>query len=64
MRPKALHEEERTAVGDMTVAKRQCDPKNFVTDPNEYGWVRVASDCKPRRVKGAGAKQLKDAPCE
>ena len=49
---------------DMTVAKRQCDPKNFVTNPNEYGWVRYAPECKPVREKGAGAKQQKDAPCE
>jgi len=50
--------------GDMTIAKRQCDPKNFVTDPNEYGWVRVPEGCKLERVKGHGAKQPKDAACE
>ena len=50
--------------GDMKYAKRACDPKNFVTDPNEYGWYRLAPECKPERIKGEGAKQLRDAPCE
>lgn len=50
--------------GDMTIAKRQCDPKNFVTDPKEYGWIRYAPGCTPTLEKGAGAKQLKDAACE
>ena len=48
---------------DMTVIKRLCDPKNFVTDPNEYGWVRYPHDCKLVRVKGEGAKQQRDALC-
>jgi hypothetical protein len=67
----AAHAEDRKCIremyelyGDMTAAKRQCDPKNFVTNPNEYGWERTAPECKPVRVKGAGAKQQKDAPCE
>ena len=46
--------------GDMTKAKRQCDPKNYVTDPNEYGWVCDVPD----PVKGAGAKQKKDVFCD
>jgi hypothetical protein len=50
--------------GDMTTARRQCDPKNFVANSNEYGWYRLAPECKPERIKGAGAKQPKDAPCE
>ena len=45
---------------DMTVAKRLCDPKNFVTNPNEYGWV-CKTDNDATRVKGYGAKQKKDA---
>jgi hypothetical protein len=44
--------------------KRQCNPANFVTDPNKYGWARYKdSECKPERVKGQGAKQLRDALC-
>jgi hypothetical protein len=69
--PALAHAEDRKCIremyelyGDMTAAKRQCDPKNFVTNPNEYGWVRYAPDCSPKREKGAGAKQQKDAPCE
>jgi hypothetical protein len=50
--------------GDMATAKRQCDPRNFVTDPNEYGWQRTAPECVAQRVKGQGAKQQKDAACE
>jgi hypothetical protein len=46
--------------GDMTKAKRLCDPKNYVTDPNEYGWVCDV----PEPVKGAGAKQKKDVFCD
>jgi hypothetical protein len=42
--------------------KRQCDPKNFVTNPNEYGWVCQSEDVK--RIKGHGAKQQKDALCD
>jgi hypothetical protein len=49
--------------GDMKYAKRLCDPKNHVTDPNEYGWMCVV-DKGYERVKGAGTKQQKDAPCE
>ena len=45
---------------DMAVAKRLCDPRNFVTNPNEYGWVCKA-DNDATRVKGYGAKQKKDA---
>jgi hypothetical protein len=44
--------------------ERQCNPANFVTDPNKYGWARYKdSECKPERVKGQGAKQLRDALC-
>jgi len=49
---------------DMKVAKRQCDPKNFVSDANEYGWERLAHECKAYRVKGRGAKKPEDAVCE
>jgi hypothetical protein len=47
---------------DMKAAKRQCDPKNFVSDPNEYGWVR-SGGCGAVRVKGSGAKKPEDAMC-
>lgn len=50
--------------GDMATAKRQCDPNNFVSNPNEYGWTRTAPECVAQRVKGQGAKQQKDAACE
>ena len=50
--------------GDMKVAKRLCDPNNFVTNPKEYGWYRLAPECKPELLKGEGAKLLKDAVCE
>ena len=63
----AAHAEDRKCIRemyevyeDMAVAKRQCDPKNFVTNPNEYGWVCKA-DNDATRVKGFGAKQKKDA---
>jgi hypothetical protein len=66
----AAHAEDRKCIremyelyGDMTTAKRQCDPRNFVTNPNEYGWVCYV-DRGPVREKGHGAKQQKDAPCE
>lgn len=49
--------------GDMAIAKRLCDPRNFVTDPNEYGWVCYV-DKGYEREKGHGAKQQKDALCE
>ena len=39
---------------DMKVAKRQCDPKNFVTNPNEYGWVCEPMNADAERVKGRG----------
>ena len=45
-----------------TTAKRLCVPKNFVTNPNEYGWV-CDYDRGLMRVKGHGAKQQRDAPC-
>ena len=51
-------------VGDMSIVKRLCDPKNFVTDPNEYGWG-CPSGNSPERVKGVGAaKQKRDVLCE
>ena len=66
----AAHAEDRKCIremfltfGDMKYAKRACDPRNFVTDPNEYGWVCYV-DKGAVREKGAGAKQQKDAPCE
>ena len=50
---------------DMAAAKRVCDPKNRVTNPNEYGWGATADrDCTPKRVKGFGWKQKKDVLCE
>ena len=38
----------------MKTVKRHCDPKNFVTDPNEYGWVcdLRTSAIDVMRVKG------------
>jgi hypothetical protein len=57
----AAHAEDRKCID----ANRLCDEKkNYVTNPNEYGWVRNAPECTPKRVKGEGAKQQKDAPCE
>ena len=53
-----------TAMFGMTAAKRLCDPKNFVTDPNEYGWVCYVGGGGIVREKGTGAKQKKDAVCE
>jgi hypothetical protein len=46
-----------------TTAKRLCDPKNFVTNPNEYGWVCDYDLHGLVRVKGQGAKQQRDALC-
>jgi hypothetical protein len=48
--------------GNMTAAKRQCDPKNIVTNPNEYGWICL--DGSYLREKGTGVKRQKDALCE
>ena len=47
---------------DTTVIKRLCDPKNFVSNPNEYGWV-CDYERGLMRVKGEGAKQRRDALC-
>jgi hypothetical protein len=47
----------------MTVKKRLCDPKNFVSDPNEYGWACDWDIHAVARVKGHGAKQKRDAFC-
>ena len=47
----------------MKIAKRLCDPKNFVTDPDEYGWVCYL-DAGGLVRKGTGAKQSRDALCE
>jgi hypothetical protein len=47
--------------GKMATAKRLCDPKNFVTDPNEYGWVCYDGGRSVVREKGTGAKQQRDA---
>lgn len=67
----AAHAEDRKCIRemmqlfqDMKVAKRQCDPKNFVANPNEYGWVCDNINRGPERKKGEGAKQSKDAVCE
>lgn len=49
---------------DMKVAKRQCDPKNFVSSDNEYGWACDVMSRGPERVKGRGAKKPEDAICE
>ena len=48
--------------GDKVAAKHQCDPKNFVTNPNEYGWVCNGNG--PTREKGMGLKQKKYVVCE
>ena len=47
---------------DTMVIKRLCDPKNFVSNPNEYGWV-CDYERGVMRVKGEGAKQRRDALC-
>ena len=67
----AAHAEDRKCIremykmlGDMAMAKRQCDPKNHVTNPNEYGWVCYLDRGGLVREKGHGAKQQKDALCE
>ena len=49
--------------GEMAAAKRLCDPKNRVTNPNEYGWI-CANGNGPERVKGSGFKQQRDVLCE
>ena len=46
---------------NMATAKRLCDPKNYVTNPNEYGWVCYEGGASVVREKGAGMKQKKDA---
>jgi len=46
-----------------TTANRLCDPKNFVTNPNEYGWACDYDVHAIVRVKGRGAKQQRDALC-
>jgi hypothetical protein len=48
---------------DMAAAKRVCDPKNRVTNPNEYGWSCDSGNGLDR-VKGRGAKKPEDAFCE
>jgi len=48
---------------DMAAAKRVCDPKNRVTNPNEYGWSCDSGDGLSR-VKGRGAKKPEDAFCD
>ena len=48
---------------DIAAAKRVCDPKNHVTNPNEYGWSCYSGN-GPDRVKGRGAKKPEDAFCE
>ena len=48
---------------DMAAAKRVCDPKNKVTNPNEYGWSCDSGDGLSR-VKGRGAKLKSDAFCD
>jgi len=41
-----------------------CPTKNYVINPNEYGWSATsASDCTPKRGKGFGWKQKKDVLC-
>ena len=50
--------------GKMATAKRLCDPKNFVTNPDEYGWVCYLDAGGLVREKGHGAKQQRDALCE
>ena len=50
--------------GEKATAKRLCDPKNFVSNPNEYGWVCEDINQGPVRKKGEGAKQSRDALCE
>jgi hypothetical protein len=49
--------------GDMAASKRVCDPKNRVTNPNEYGWSCDSGDGLSR-VKGRGAKKQEDAFCD
>ena len=49
---------------DMKAAKRQCDPKNFVSRDDEYGWACDVMSRGPERVKGRGAKKPEDALCE
>jgi hypothetical protein len=58
---KCIREMMELTAGNMTAAKRLCDPKNFVTDPNEYGWVCYDGGRSVVREKGEGAKQKRDA---
>ena len=41
-----------------------CHTKNYVTNPNEYGWETTTLDSEPRRVKGFGWKQKKSLVCD
>jgi hypothetical protein len=50
--------------GEKVTAIRLCDPKNYVSNPNEYGWVCEDINQGPVRKKGEGAKQSRDALCE
>ncbi len=37
----------------ITAAKRICNPKNYVTNPNEYGWECPWADWYPRSGQGS-----------
>lgn len=45
-------------------AKRICDPKNSVSNPNEYGWSCQGPSGQLIKTKGYGAKQKRDVVCE
>jgi hypothetical protein len=41
-------------------AKRICDPKKYVTKPNEWGWICGHGDGQSIRVKGEGTRLKRD----
>jgi hypothetical protein len=56
---------EMSKIFDRADAKRICNPKNYVSKPNEYGWECDNPETgKLSRVKGRGARLKRDAVCE
>jgi hypothetical protein len=49
---------------DAKATKRLCNPKSYVTNPNEYGWGYNLATRTYFRIKGAGARSKRDVSAE
>ena len=60
----AAQAEDRKCIRERQSHYASAMKKNYVTNPNEYGWSGIGPECRPERGKGFGWKQKKYVLCD